>query len=92
MTLRISIPIAFGLCLLTSGGCDVKSPLANPASLTYTEDAHAAYRQAMTAFNDERWEDGRSLFSELRRLFAYSRYARLAALRLAPGVLRRGAD
>lgn len=83
MTFRLSLPIALVLCLLTVGGCDLKSPLANPASLTYTEDAHAAYRQAMAAFNDERWEDGRSLFSELRRLFAYSRYARLAALRLA---------
>ena len=33
--------------------------------------------------NEKNWEDARALFSELRRLYSYSRYAKLAALRLA---------
>ncbi len=36
----------------------------------------------MEAFEDHSWEDARALLSEVKRLFAYSRYARLAELRL----------
>lgn len=53
------------------------------ATLTYTEDARAAYFEALDAYKARNWEDARVLFGEVRKLFAYSRYARLAELRLA---------
>jgi len=66
-----------------AAGCDVNPTTKSAASLTYTEDAHKAYQEAMASFNAKEWEDAKALFNELRRLFAYSRYARLAELRLA---------
>ena len=53
------------------------------ATLTYTDDARAAYDEAMAAFRSRDWEDARALLGEVRRLFPYTRYARLAELRLA---------
>ncbi len=57
--------------------------LKSTASLTYTEDAFKAYQEALKAYEDKDWEDARSLFSQVKRLFSYSRYARLAELRIA---------
>ena len=71
--------LLFATCL---GACDFQ-PTKSAASLTYTEDAHAAYKEALEAFRNKNWEDARALFTELKRLFSYSRYARLAELRLA---------
>ena len=70
-----------GLVGLT--GCDIQPSTASTATLTYTEDAQSAYNEAMESFRAKEWEDARALFGEVRRLFAYSRYARLAELRLA---------
>ena len=66
---------------LTALGCDKDAKSA--ASLTYTEDAYAAYKEAMKSFEEEDWETARSLLQEVKRLFSYSRYAKLAELRLA---------
>src|SRR5262245_44420319 len=73
------VGLAAFLCL---SGCDF-DPAKSSASLTYTEDAHKAYLEAMKAFESKDWEDARALLSEVKRLFAYSRYARLAELRIA---------
>ncbi len=78
----LRLGIAFAACLALAG-CDIQSATASRASLTYTEDARAAYNEAMGAFRAKEWEDARALMSEVKRLFAYSRYARLAELRLA---------
>jgi outer membrane protein assembly factor BamD len=64
-------------------GCESLELNARHATLTYTDDARAAYEEAMTAFRGHDWEDARALFGEVRRLFPYTRYARLAELRLA---------
>ena len=37
----------------------------------------------MHSYENKDWEDARALFGEIKKLFAYSRYARLAELRLA---------
>lgn len=73
--------VAFGAL----AGCDVDffGSGASRATLTYTEDARAAYNEAMQTFRAREWEDARALFAEVKRLFAYSRYARLAELRIA---------
>jgi outer membrane protein assembly factor BamD len=65
-------------------GCtDVQIGGVKSATLKYTDDARGAYAEAMKAYQDKGWEEARSLFSEVRKLFPYSRYATLAELRLA---------
>ncbi|MBI4951022.1 MAG: outer membrane protein assembly factor BamD [Myxococcales bacterium] len=76
--------VALGLALLVGAaavGCEINPTAASPASLTYTEDAHKAYLEALEAFEDRNWEDARALFSEVRKIFAASPYAKLAELR-----------
>ncbi|KYF65246.1 outer membrane protein assembly factor BamD [Sorangium cellulosum] len=78
--------LALAGCLATLGGlvgCDLELNDGRTATLTYTEDARGAYNEAMAAFQAKDWEDARALFTELKRRFAYSRYARLADLRIA---------
>jgi outer membrane protein assembly factor BamD len=75
--LLFALGLAFGL-----SGCDLDKG-ARHATLSYTDDARAAYEEAMVAFRDKDWESARALFGEVRKRFAYSRYARLAELRLA---------
>lgn len=77
---------SFGALLVAAAlasGCDIQSTASTPASLTYTQDAHRAYREAMEAFEAKDWEDARALFAEVKRRFSPSRYARLAELRIA---------
>ncbi len=78
---RLSAAVVLTVALGASWGCQSKAQTA--ASLTYTEDAYAAYKEAMESFEDEDWEAARSQFQELKRLFSYSRYAKLAELRIA---------
>jgi outer membrane protein assembly factor BamD len=75
--------LAAALVLFTAGCAEFSFAGAGRATLTYTEDARAGYFEAMEAFKARNWEDARVLFAEVRKLFAYSRYARLAELRLA---------
>jgi outer membrane protein assembly factor BamD len=82
--MRLALPIALALGALLVQGCQVvDSNTASFASLTYTEDARAAYGEAMLAYRNKDWEDARALFEQVQKLFAYSRYARLAELRIA---------
>jgi outer membrane protein assembly factor BamD len=76
---RSAVLLSLALALAACNGGGAKSS----ASLTYTEDAFKAYREAMDAYEDKDWEDARALFGEVKRLFPYSRYARLAELRIA---------
>jgi outer membrane protein assembly factor BamD len=75
--------LALGLAVPLGGCAEFNFATAGRATLTYTEDARAAYNEALEAFKQRNWEDARALFGEVRKLFAYSRYARLAELRLA---------
>lgn len=70
-------------CAAPLTGCDVQFGSGQRATLTYTEDARAAYGEAMKAFRNRDWEDAKTLFNEVKRLFSYTRYARLAELRIA---------
>ncbi|HYP88014.1 MAG TPA: outer membrane protein assembly factor BamD [Polyangiaceae bacterium] len=63
------------------GGCaETEAP---QTALDYTDNARKDYELAMAAFEDKNWELTNELFSEIKRKYAYSRYARLAELRLA---------
>ncbi|MFS8069997.1 MAG: outer membrane protein assembly factor BamD [Byssovorax sp.] len=75
---------ALGVALVAGVlGCESLDLNGRRATLTYTDDARAAYDEAMAAFRSRDWEDARALLGEVRRLFPYTRYARLAELRLA---------
>ncbi|MBI4703809.1 MAG: tetratricopeptide repeat protein [Deltaproteobacteria bacterium] len=76
-------PLPLAALLALCAGCDKQATVRDPASLTYTEDAHVAYREAMGSFESQDWEESRALFQEVSRVFAYSHYARLAELRVA---------
>ncbi len=52
-------------------------------ALNYSEDAKRAYDKAMEAFDERDWEKARVYFKEVKKKYSYSRYARLAELRLA---------
>ena len=83
MVQKASIPVfAVVLAAALAAGCEVNPTTASAASLTYTEDARLAYEEAMAAFRDKAWEDARALFEEVKKLFPYTRYARLAELRI----------
>jgi len=75
---------ALGVALVAGVlGCESLDLNGRRATLAYTDDARAAYDEAMAAFRSRDWEDARALLGEVRRLFPYTRYARLAELRLA---------
>lgn len=75
--------LCVGLSAASAGCAEFNITGVGRATLTYTEDARAAYFEALAAFKARNFEDARVLFGEVRKLFAYSRYARLAELRLA---------
>ena len=51
--------------------------------LEYTENARRDYDEALRAYFDRDWEEAVSLLQEVKRKYGYSRYARLAELRIA---------
>jgi outer membrane protein assembly factor BamD len=61
--------------------CATEKPPESP--LHYTENAKRAYEQALEAYFDRDWEYANQLFQDVKRKWGYSRYARLAELRLA---------
>lgn len=72
---------------LASGACE---PARRPAKTAeqYQEEARVAYDEAVEAYLDEDWEIAVRLLGEVQRNFSYTRYARLAELRLADAAFR----
>jgi outer membrane protein assembly factor BamD len=62
---------------VTSACEDAKNPLG------YTEDAKRSYDRAMAEFNSHSYLTSQNLFREIKRKYSYSKYARLAELRIA---------
>jgi outer membrane protein assembly factor BamD len=52
-------------------------------ALGYTEDAKRAYDAAMSEFHAHNWLEAQTLLREVKRKYSYSKYARLAELRIA---------
>ncbi|MEO8798429.1 MAG: outer membrane protein assembly factor BamD [Polyangiaceae bacterium] len=52
-------------------------------SLNYTADAKRAYDDALGEFNAHNWIESQTLMREVKRKYSYSKYARLAELRIA---------
>jgi outer membrane protein assembly factor BamD len=78
-----------GLCFLAlvCAGCAPARKTAKTAE-QYQQDARAAYDKAVAAYLDEDWDNAVRLFGDVRRQFSYTRYARLAELRLADASFR----
>ena len=77
--LPLTLGVALAAPLLTA--CDKDSRANTP--LDYSENAKRDYEAAMDAFDDKNWESARQQLNEVKRKYGYSRYARLAELRLA---------
>ena len=52
-------------------------------ALSYTADAKRAYDEAMKEFQSHNWIESQALFREVKRKYHYSKYAKLAELRIA---------
>jgi outer membrane protein assembly factor BamD len=79
---RLLNATAFAVCLaaLSSAGCE--GPDAKTA-LGYTADAKRAYDEALEEFNAHNWIEAVNKMREVKRKYSYSKYARLAELRIA---------
>ncbi|MBS2020356.1 MAG: tetratricopeptide repeat protein [Deltaproteobacteria bacterium] len=61
-------------------GCEKPEPRT---ALSYTADAKRAYDEAMKEFESHNWIECQALFREVKRKYSYTKYARLAELRIA---------
>jgi len=61
-------------------GCAGEAP---KTALGYTEDAKRAYDAAMESYNAHDWIEAQTLMREVKRKYSYSKYARMAELRIA---------
>lgn len=77
---RALFVFAMSLAVPALAGCENEQPRT---ALNYSADAKKAYDAAMEDFNSHAWIDAQNGFREVKRKFAYSRYARLAELRIA---------
>jgi outer membrane protein assembly factor BamD len=66
--------------ILLCTACETPPP---KTALSYTADAKRAYEEAITEFKAHNWIESQALFREVKRKYSYSRYARLAELRIA---------
>jgi outer membrane protein assembly factor BamD len=80
--LTILSAAAFLLAPPLASGCASSEGEAQGA-LDYTDNARRDYEVALEAYEDKNWELADELLNEVKRKYAYSRYARLAELRLA---------
>jgi outer membrane protein assembly factor BamD len=76
--------ISWVLALVVLGAalpaCEGEQP---KTALSYTADAKRAYEAAMVEFNSHNWIEAQTLLREVKRKYSYSKYARLAELRIA---------
>jgi outer membrane protein assembly factor BamD len=76
-------PLLPALVLLSAAvlpACGGEGP---KTALGYTEDAKRAYDAAMQDFNSHNWIEAQTEMREVKRKYSYSKYARLAELRIA---------
>jgi outer membrane protein assembly factor BamD len=76
------ISLVLPLAVLGAGlpACENEQP---KTALGYTADAKRAYENAMVEFNSHNWIEAQALLREVKRKYSYSKYARLAELRIA---------
>ncbi len=80
--MRIAHALTAAICLGVLAPACAKPPPAD-SPLQYTENAKRDYDEALDAYFDRDWELAITLMQEVKREYGYSRYARLADLRIA---------
>ena len=80
----VMLPRTFAALLLLSvapltAGCERDTKTA----LSYTQDAKRAYDQALAEYESHNWIEAQAEFREVKRKYSYSRFARLAELKIA---------
>ena len=78
--MRVALALVLACASATFVGCGSHEP---KTALSYTADAKRAYDEAMEQFAAHNWLEAQNLFREVKRKYSYSKYARLAELRLA---------
>ncbi|MGD0679608.1 MAG: outer membrane protein assembly factor BamD [Polyangiaceae bacterium] len=73
LSLLAVIPVALAAC----------EPEPPKTAFGYTENAKRAYDVALALFDSHQWLDAQSAMREVKRKYSYSKYARLAELRIA---------
>lgn len=76
-----------GLLAALALGCS-ETERPPQSALEYAENAQREYEQGVRALESDNFEGAAEIFNEVKRKYSYSRYARLAELRLADGDLR----
>jgi outer membrane protein assembly factor BamD len=78
-----------GLCFLAlAAQACAPAPKPSKTAEQYQEEARVAYEEAVDAYLDQDWEVATRLLDRVRKDFSYTRYARLAELRLADASFR----
>lgn len=80
--------ILFSFLLSLGSAACAPTPKSAKTAEQYQEEARVAYDEAVAAYLNEDWEVAVRLLGEVRRNFSYTRYARLAELRLADASFR----
>ncbi len=75
-----AIAVVLGSAALTLSACEGEGA---KTALGYTEDAKRAYDAAMEEYTAHNWIDAQGLMREVKRKYSYSKYARMAELRIA---------
>jgi len=60
-----------------------ETPEPKAAGLSYVASAEKAYGEAMKEFNNHNWAESQPLFTEIKRKYSYTKWARLSELRIA---------
>src|SRR5437868_11942201 len=74
-----ALPVALAL-FVPMLGCEKQEA---KTVLSYTADAKRAYDEAFAEFKAHNWIEAQTLMREVKRKYSYSRYAKLAELRIA---------
>jgi len=77
---RFAFPLAFAL-LTALPACEPAAPARS--ALGYSADAKRAYDEAMKEFDAHNWAESQALFRDVKKRYSYSKFARLAELRIA---------
>ncbi len=82
-TARGASRLVLGLALIGPGLIGCEQQYHAVSAIDYSEKAKRDYEAAMDDFDSKNWESAREKLAEVKRNYGYSRYARLAELRLA---------
>jgi outer membrane protein assembly factor BamD len=85
---RLLLAVSLGLSAAGALSCSPKHNRSD--ALSYSDNAKRAYDKALQAYFDGNWEIATQLMEGVRAEYGYSRYSRLAELRLADIAYRQG--